>query len=44
MAAVTSRENALQYSYIKSVFTQSQKTQQTKNRAAMLAYQTIEGY
>ena len=44
MAAVTSRENALQYSFVKNFFPQSQETQQTKNSAAMLVYQTIEGY
>ena len=43
MAVVTSRENALQYSFIQNVLTQSQETQQTKSRAAILVYQTIEG-
>ena len=43
MAAVTSRENALKYSFIQNVFIQSHETQQTKNREAMLVYQTTEG-
>ena len=42
MLAVTSRENALYYSFIKNAFTQSQEAQQKKIRAAMLVYQTIE--
>ena len=44
MAAVTSHENALYYSFIQSVFIQSQEAEQKKNRAASLLYQTIEGY